>query len=131
MLICLGNEYFISYKNLTRDKFIKSCCVREGSWAEELVNRIFDCLFANTTNLLEEYKEFFQIEYPTFAEFIQKRYGLSRSKLKKIKGNSPPDHILAHGYLDSEGDHNTAQLIEFSDEIRESIEKILAEVEKL
>ena len=125
MFISLGNEYFVIYKKVTRDKFVQSSGVIPGSWAEELMSRVYDCIFGNITNIIEEYRNFYKVEYSTLLEFLQKRYGLNRNKLKLIRDNLGKNDNLAHGFLDSEGDYNTAQLIEFSDEIVESINKIL------
>jgi len=99
--------------------------VKENSWAEDLMQRIYDCLLGNVTNVIEEYKKFYEIEYSTLDEFLQKRYGLNESGLQTVKDNLPQDYILVHGYLDSEGDYNISQLLEFSDELVESVNEIL------
>jgi hypothetical protein len=130
MFISLGNEYFIIYKKVTMDKFVQASKVTSGSWAEELMNRVYDCLFGNITNIIEEYEKFYKVEYSTFQEFLRKRYGLKNKGLQLISDNLGKDDYLAHGFLDSEGDYNTAQLIEFSDELVESINKILASGEQ-
>lgn len=125
MLVCFGNEYFITYKNLTRDRFIESSGVKKDSWAEDLMQRIYDCLLGNVTNVIEEYKKFYQVEYSTLDEFLRKRYGLNESELQTVKDSLPQNYILAHGYFDSESDYNIVQLMEYSSEVVESIKKIL------
>jgi len=131
MLICFGSEYFISYKNLTREKFIQASSVAENSWAEALMHRIYDCLLGNAVNVIEEYERFYAVEYSTFEEFLVKRYGITDKELDAIKKNLPKDYILVYGCMDSQGDYNTSQLMEFSDEIVESVNEILTKGEKL
>lgn len=131
MVICFGSEYFITYKNLTREKFVQASSVAEGSWAEELMHRIYDCLVGNAVNVIDEYERFYKVEYCTLDEFLVKRYGLTDKGLGTIKENLPEDYILAHGHMESQGDYNMSQLMEFSDEIVKAVNEILTIGEKL
>lgn len=126
MLISFGETYLLIVdEKYSREDFLESFKVKSGSWGEFFANRLFSCLFGNTTNLQEEYRRFYKDEYIDFAIFLEKYYSFSEDTIKIITKKS--DSMILCGDYGSEGDYNTAQLIQFNDEIIESINEILAQ----
>ena len=125
MLISRGETYLlIIHSKYKREVFLKSFNVVSGSWGEHFANRLFNCLFGNTTNLTDEYKSFYTDEYPDFTTFLAKSYCFDNKVISKIKKYMKRDYIILYGEYGSEGDYNTSQLIQYNDEILDSINKV-------
>ena len=126
MLIGFGATYLLIIdENYSREDFLDSFKVKSGSWGEEFANRLFNCLFGNTTNLQEEYNLFYKDEYKDFAVFLKKKYSFDAEDINTILENS--DSMILYGSYASEGDYSTGQLIEFNDDVIESINEILTQ----
>lgn len=125
MLINLGETYLLIVNSeYTREDFLESLNIVRGSWGEQFANRLFNCLFGNTIDLKNEYESFYTNEYPDFSTFIAKSYGFEKKILKKIKKYMGSGHTILYGEYGSEGDYNISQLIQYHDEIVDSINRV-------
>jgi hypothetical protein len=50
--------------------------VEPGSYAEELVERIFNCLFKYSRDLRAEYNAYYAVEYSRFEDFLFWKYSI-------------------------------------------------------
>jgi hypothetical protein len=59
--------------------------VAPGSYADELVERIHDCLFKYPRDVYAEYEKYYAVEYLDFAEFLYWKYGVDKNVARKIR----------------------------------------------
>jgi hypothetical protein len=102
-IACLPN-------NLNKESFI-SAAGAEGGLALQLVERIYDVLTVNTSDLSYEYKIYYAPEYDSFEAFLYWKYDVDSELLDQI-GDCPLEHShLVLGRVYAGGD-NVGWLIE-------------------
>lgn len=57
-------------RKYTRDEFCSVSNARAGTYAEELVHRIYDALIFYARDLRAEYKKYYEAEYKSFDDFL-------------------------------------------------------------
>lgn len=126
MLISFGETYLLVIdEKYSREDFLDSFKAESGSWGEFFANRLFSCLFGNTTNLQEEYELFYKEEYADFSIFLEKYHGFNEEVITIITEHS--GSMILYGNYGSEGDYDTSQLIEYNEDVIESINEILTQ----
>lgn len=81
----LGGEAFLICLSAAVDEatFLRRGKVRPGSYAGELLSNLHDAIFRQSLQLERDYREYYAVEYSTFAEYLRKRFLL------------PPDTAVA------------------------------------
>lgn len=84
-------------KKFTRSELQAASRTRPGSYADELVTRIYDWFFQNMRDLYAEYTQYYAIEYPDFAEFLYWKYRIRRDTAQEIKGKAEHGGFAGYG----------------------------------
>ena len=71
-------------KRLTKDLFIKMAGVQKGKYAADMFSRMYDWIFSEAVYVEDDYKQFYEVEYPNLENFIYKKYCVSNGSLKKM-----------------------------------------------
>lgn len=70
MILELDSRLIVVFdRRYSLSEFRLASRVAPGSYADELVDRIHDCLFKYPRDVYSEYEKYYAIEYPDFAEF--------------------------------------------------------------
>jgi len=77
LLVVFDRRYSLS-------EFRTASQVVPGSYADELVERIHNCLFKYPRDILAEYEKYYAVEYSDFAEFLYWKYRVDRDIAQKI-----------------------------------------------
>jgi hypothetical protein len=94
-----------------RSAFLKVAQTTPGSYAEELMGRIYDCLIPYAIDVKEEHQKYYSIEYTDFGAFLYWKYSLDTSVIADILNNLGEEDILVYGTVHSGGDYVTGQFI--------------------
>jgi len=78
LLVIFNRRYSLS-------EFRTASQVMPGSYADELVERIHNCLFKYPRDVQAEYEKYYATEYSDFAEFLFWKYGVDKNTTLKIK----------------------------------------------
>ncbi len=70
--------------------------VLPGTYADELVERIYNYLFRYSRDLLAEYKKYYASEYADFAEFLYWKYSIERTVAQKIRNSVRDTTFVAY-----------------------------------
>lgn len=76
-LICLERAY-------SWDEFRKKTKVKPGSYSETFAKKLFHSVFQATSNLVNEYKDYYVEEYETIEKFLFWRHGIAEEVLNGI-----------------------------------------------
>jgi hypothetical protein len=71
--------------------------VMPGSYADELIERIHNCLLKYPRNVQAEYEKYYAIEYSDFAEFLYWKYGVDKQVALKIKDRISKGAFVGYG----------------------------------
>ncbi|OUL23050.1 hypothetical protein BV378_24545 [Nostoc sp. RF31YmG] len=77
LLVVLDRHYSLS-------EFCTASQVLPGSYAYELIERIYNCLFKHSKNLVTEYEKYYAVEYSNFSDFLYWKYRVSQDLTMKI-----------------------------------------------
>lgn len=78
LLIVFDRRYnFSEFKSASR--------AMPGSYADELVKRIYNCLFRFPKDLQKEYEDYYAVEYSTFGKFLYWKYKISSKRVQDIE----------------------------------------------
>lgn len=106
------DQYVISLKqHIEKTNFIKAGQVIPGSYAEELLGRIYDCLVSHSINIVDEYQNYYIEEYPDLKSFLYWKYNIDESIAVSIISELKPGDFLGYGSVYSSGDYNIGQFI--------------------
>ena len=123
------DEYIIRLKHLIeKSDFIEAGQVTPGSYAEELLGRIYDCLFTHLTNIVDEYQKYYFEEYSDLASFLFWKYNIDEETVASVISDLKPENFIGHGSLYSGGNYNVGQFIREKDNL-EMIKQIVQELE--
>lgn len=81
----IANLFVVFRRRYPLSEFRAASKARPGSYADELVKRIYDCLFANPKDLFAEYQRYYAIEYPYFGQFLYWKYGVKANLAHDIE----------------------------------------------
>ncbi|MCB0479546.1 MAG: hypothetical protein KDC84_15370 [Crocinitomicaceae bacterium] len=57
---------------------------KEGSFARDMFERMYDSLFSELIDLRQEYKKYYALEYERFEIFLYKKYNLEPDDIEAI-----------------------------------------------
>ncbi len=72
-------------RRYTLQEFRASANVVPGTYADEFVERMYNCLFRYPKDLCEEHRKYYAVEYPDFAVFLYWKYGVKRTAIQRIQ----------------------------------------------
>lgn len=106
------DKYIIRLKQwIEKSDFLRAGQVIPGSYAEELLGRIYDCLITHLINIVDEYQKYYFEEYSDLASFLYWKYNIDESILASVISDLKPENFLGYGSLYSGGNYNIGQFI--------------------
>ncbi len=106
------DQYVIRLKQrIEKSDFIKAGQVIPGSYAEELLGRIYDCLITHSINIIDEYQKYYIEEYPDLESFLYWKYNIDKSTVASIISDLRPSDFLGYGSAYSGGDYNIGHFV--------------------
>src|ERR1700690_1632575 len=98
MILELDYKIFVVFdKRYDLAAFRKVSKVVPGSYADELVERIYDCLFRYPRDVYDEYMKYYAIEYADFAMFLFWKYGIGKVTAVKIRDKTKNGGYIGYG----------------------------------
>ena len=130
MIIPFGDDDYLLCLNgyISKQAFLEKSQVT-GGYAQQLMERIFDCLMTGLVNLREEYQTYYSPEYSDIESFLFWKYSISEEILERIQHNIGSNDLVGYGALYSGGDYTLGQLIT-SDEMLKVLNSIFAELNR-
>jgi hypothetical protein len=106
------DEFIIRLNHwIEKSDFITAGRVMPHSYAEELLGRIYDCLFGHITNIVDEYNKYYFEEYLSLASFLFWKYSVDREIIAKVTKDLKPENLIGYGLLYSGGNYILGQFI--------------------
>ena len=90
LLVVFDRRYALS-------EFRQVARVAPGSYADELVERIHNCLFKYPRDVYAEYEKYYSVEYPDFAKFLYWKYGVDKDVALKIRDRISDGAYVGYG----------------------------------
>ena len=107
----IGRYIAIIDRRSSKSAFLKAAKAHPGSYAQELMERIYDCLMPHALDVQEEYRKYYAIEYPSLEVFLYWKYNITRSTINRIMNNLKQEDVLVYGTVYAGGDYVTGQFI--------------------
>ena len=88
-------------KNISLDIFLKKCGAKTG-FAKNMFTHLYNSIFAESTNIVEEFDEYYKIEYNSLQNYLHRRYAVPKNKAKNIvktKESNPNYTIISYDAL--------------------------------
>lgn len=118
------NYILLINKGLTKGEFLKKVKVKKNTFAGNLMERVYENLINEASDLLYEYERFYSREYESLEEFLYKKLLIDKDTIKLLLDNFSEEHYLYMGDLTASGNYNLAQFI-LSDDFKEALNKVL------
>jgi len=118
------NYILLINKDLTEGEFLKKVKVKKNTFAGNLMERVYENLINEASDLLYEYERFYSREYASLGEFLYKKLLIDKDTINLLLDNFSEEHYLYMGDLTASGNYNLAQFI-LSDDFKEALNKIL------
>lgn len=123
------DKYIIRLKHwIEKSDFLRAGQVIPGSYAEELLGRIYDCLITHLTNIVDEFQKYYFEEYSDLASFLFWKYSIDESTVASVMSDLKPGNFVGYGSLYSGGNYNVGQFI-MEESNLEMIKRIVQELE--
>jgi hypothetical protein len=107
------DKYFVVLsRGCSKLDFLKAARVRGGSYAEEIMERIYDCLVTYAVDIQEEYQKYYSVEYADLETFLYWKYNVDRGITAKIMDNLKPGDFWGYGDIYSGGDYGIGVFIQ-------------------
>jgi hypothetical protein len=127
----VGDKFFVILnRGCRKSDFLKAAQVMAGSYAEELMGRVYDCLVTYAVDIREECQKYYSDEYSDLETFLYWKYNVDRVTATKIVGSLKPADFLGYGSVYSGGDYVLGQFI-MSDTGLEMVNRILNELREV
>jgi hypothetical protein len=119
------DKYYILIlpSNYTREKFISYAKVFNNKYAGKIINEILDVFEITGTNVLDEYKKYYLMEFTSVIDFLYKHHNIEKKYIDIVMQNFNEDDKLLFGSATAGGDYNLADLM-FEEKIIDAINKI-------
>lgn len=131
MIYPLGDDNFcnkfilIVDKEITLSTLLDSGKVASGSYAAELISRIFDGLVTYSIDVQEEFEKYYRDEYKSLEDYLFGRYDVERHLTRQVLKTISGGQTIYYGDAYSGGDQIVAQLLN-SDDTKEILNQLLA-----
>jgi hypothetical protein len=76
--------------------FLRRGKVRRGSYAGDLLVRLYAAIFRQSLRLERDYRKYYSVEYATFSEYVDKRLSLSGERLDDIYSEFDLGHVIIY-----------------------------------
>jgi hypothetical protein len=76
-LICLN-------KQIDEKAFLKTAKVKKGTYAGDLIEKLYDRIFYRSLDLKMDYERYYKVEYRTFMDYVDRRYLFGEDVIKKL-----------------------------------------------
>ena len=121
-----GESLIVINENLTKEVFLDKAMTKEGSFARDMFERMYDSLFSELIDLRQEYKKYYALEYERFEAFLYKKYNLEPDDIEAILRveNESEDYTIYKKDDFAYGDYGIAQFC-FSETMSERILNLL------
>ena len=113
----------------TVDDFIEAAGVHEGSYAEEIVVRLYRALITYSQDLCDEHIKYYSDEYPNIRDFLFWKYAVPRDVSDEFCSKISTDETLRYGSLSSGGDYRLGNFLE-EEILYRSLEEIVLKVRR-
>lgn len=114
-------------KYCSKNKFIIKAKVKEGSYAEVLMSRIYDGLVLGRTDLKEEYRKYYYEEYDTFQLFLYNKYLIEFEEMEYLDNYMDENYTIYFGDLKYNDGYDLGTFIKDNPKIIEKINCIFKE----
>ena len=91
MILSLGQDSHFSYPYviclgtpIDKKTFLHRAKVKPGTYAGDLLAGVYDAIFHRSLELKRDYVEYYAVEYPTFSEYLRKRFRFTADTIRKI-----------------------------------------------
>lgn len=122
--------YFLLVDHLcTEQQWLSAAGVRPKSPAEGIAARVYSCIFGGMTDVVDDYKIYYQREYRDLWKFLYWHYMIDEDTLEEIRGVYKSSQRLLYGDIRTGGDYCLGQYI-MSEEGFPAIKHILAKIYK-
>ena len=97
--------------NYTRGKFISYAKVFKNKYAGKIINEILDVFEITATDVLDEYKKYYSMEFTSIFDFLYKHHNVEKKYIDFVMQNFNKDDKLLFGSATAGGDYNLADLM--------------------
>lgn len=109
----------------TVDDFIEASGVHKGSYAEEIVVRLYRALITCSQDLCKEHMKYYSEEYPDIRDFLFWKYAVPIDVGNEFCSSISADETLRYGTLTSGGDYRLGNFLEEETFYRSLVEIVL------
>jgi len=121
----LDTYFFLTLKkNFNKKDFLRKAKVRKGSFAENLISRLFEVLRHEVIDINAEFKKYYRKEYESLQIFLDKKYNLNKKLTDKIVEANNKGYKIFLGVTPCSGDTGLSRMI-FSDSFLEKLNGFL------
>lgn len=108
----LKEPYFVvTDRTWTKGDFVAAAQVRDGSYAHELMERVYDCIVTHAVDIREEYARYYAEEYSDIEVFLYWKHSVDTSITVQITERLKPRDFWGYGSLYWGGEYNLGQFI--------------------
>jgi len=107
----------------TREKFISYAKALDNKYAGKIINEILDVFEITATNVLDEYKKYYSMEFTSVFDFFYKHHNIEKKYIDIVVQNFNEDDKLLFGSATAACDYNLADLM-FDEKIVSAINTI-------
>lgn len=89
-IIKISDEFYCIAKkdidfNTLKEKFLKLSKVRKGSFAENYLKKIYNCVFTSYIDIKEIYRKYYIDEYESFEQYLYNKELLGKKEINQLK----------------------------------------------
>ncbi len=84
-------------KRYSLAEFRAASHVVPGTYADELVERMYNCLFKCPRDIQAEYERYYKVEYSDFGDFLYWKYGVQRNLARELKERVKEGIFIGYG----------------------------------
>ena len=108
----LEEPYFVVIDHTwTKAGFVGAAQVRDGSYAHDLMERVYDCIVTHAVDIREEYVRYYAEEYLDIETFLYWKHSVDTSITAQVTESLKPRDFWGYGSLYWGGEYNLGQFI--------------------
>lgn len=74
---------FLIHQDMSKDKFLVAAGAKQGH-SKELFGRMYDALRSENINVIEEYENFYSLEYNNLASYLYRKWNMRYEMVEDI-----------------------------------------------